>query len=100
MKLSSALVKRTLDQFEGQAIPDNHPVMPELNRVFGDHTFFLDGNGLHIVEPASDVGEDAGKVIKLASWNDANRTSLAPHPPETTGVVIPFGRTQPDDASG
>jgi hypothetical protein len=100
MKLSSALVKRTLDEFEAQAIPDNHPVLPELNRIFGEHTFFLDGNGLHIVEPASDAKEDAGKVIKLASWNDPNRTSLAPHPPETTGVVVPFGREKPDKTSG
>ena len=27
MKLTSAQVERTLSQFEGQAIPDNHPVI-------------------------------------------------------------------------
>ena len=27
---------------QAQAIPDNHPSVVELNRVFGDHTFFLD----------------------------------------------------------
>ena len=52
MRLTSALVERTLSQFEAEAIPDNHPVIPQLRGLFGDHTFFLDGNGLNIVELA------------------------------------------------
>ena len=51
MRLTTPLIQRTLSQFEAQAIPDNHPSMPELSRTFGDHTFFIDGVGLHIVEP-------------------------------------------------
>lgn len=93
MRLSPALVEKTLTQFEAQAIPENHPAMPELNRLFGDHTFFLDGSGLHIVEPA--VGDDEGRqsanVVRLASWNDAERTSLAAHEPEPTDVMIELG---------
>jgi len=93
MRLSPALVEKTLTQFEAQAIPENHPAMPELNRLFGDHTFFLDGSGLHIVEPA--VGDDEGgqsaNVVRLASWNDAERTSLAAHEPEPTDVMIELG---------
>ena len=56
MKLNSAQVERTLSQFQGEAIPDNHPAVPQLNNVFGEHTFFLDRNGLSIVEPASAAG--------------------------------------------
>ena len=56
MKLNSAQVERTLSQFQGEAIPDNHPAVPQLNNVFGEHTFFLDRNGLNIVEPASAAG--------------------------------------------
>jgi len=93
MRLSPALVEKTLTQFEAQAIPENHPAIPELNRLFGDHTFFLDGSGLHIVEPA--VGDDEGRqpahLVKLASWNDAERTSLAAHEPEPTDVMIELG---------
>ena len=93
MRLSPALVEKTLSQFEAQAIPENHPAIPELNRLFGDHTFFLDGSGLHIVEPA--IGDDEGRqpahVVKLASWNDAERTSLAAHEPEPTDVMIELG---------
>ena len=93
MRLSPALVEKTLSQFEAQAIPENHPAMPELNRLFGDHTFFLDSNGLNIIEPA--VGEEEGgqaaNVVKLASWNDAERTSLAAHEPQPTNVIIELG---------
>ncbi|HVY43847.1 MAG: hypothetical protein ACM31O_21265 [Bacteroidota bacterium] len=98
MKLSSELVERTLDQFEAQAIPDNHPAVAELNQLFGEHTFFLDGEGLHIVEPAAPTkpGVYEGKVIKLASWNDASRTSLAPHDPEPTDVVVDLSPLGPD----
>src|SRR6266851_5226800 len=52
MKLTSAQVERTLTQFEAQAIPDHHPVVPQLKNLFGEHTFFLDDSGLNIVEPA------------------------------------------------
>jgi hypothetical protein len=89
MKLTSALVERTLDQFEAQAIPENHPVVPQLNSLFGDHTFFLNGSGLNIVEPTeADNGAQRGQVVKIAGWQDANRTSLVPHEPEPTDVVI------------
>jgi hypothetical protein len=90
MKLTTALVERTLNQFDAQAIPENHPVVHQLNSLFGDHTFFLDANGLNIVEPigATDSGSQTGQVVKLAGWSDDNRTSLAPHEPELTEVVI------------
>ena len=90
MKLNSALVERTLTQFEAQAIPEEHPVVPQLNSLFGDHTFFLDANGLNIVEPTgeSNSGTQTGQVIKIAGWSDDNRTSLAPHDPELTETVV------------
>ena len=93
MRLTSALVERTLSQFKAEAIPDNHPVIPQLRGLFGDHTFFLDGNGLNIVEPAvsSQQGVQAGKVVNLASWNDEDPPKLAPHGPEATEVVIVLG---------
>ena len=94
MKLSSALVKETLSQFQdAEAIPDNHPALPQLNRLFGDHTFFLDSHGLNIVEPVepAKAGTRTGKVVNLASWSDSNPPSLEPHEPESTDVLIELG---------
>ena len=91
MRLSSARVERTLSQVPAQAIPENHPVVPQLSKIFGDHTFFVDNSGLLIVEPAESPGTPQGQVVKLAAWSDANRTSLAPHEPEATDVVVVLG---------
>ena len=98
MRLTTPLIERTLSQFEAQAIPDNHPSMPELSRTFGDHTFFIDGVGLHIVEPTveTDDGHATAQVVRVASWQDANRTSLVAHPPEPTDVLVEF---EPDASS-
>lgn len=105
MKLSTARVQQTLSQLEEQtifqdarAIPDDNPAIPQLNELFGDHTFFLDSDGLHIVEPAesqSQAAAPAAKVVKIASWKDRNRTALAPHKPQPTDVLV---RLSPDES--
>jgi hypothetical protein len=98
MRLDSAAVARTVTQFEATPIPDDHPLVGELNRMFGDHTFFLDNSGLHIVEPAGPPqgGEkQANNVVKLASWDDASRSRLQPHSPERTDVMVKLGPEGP-----
>lgn len=93
MRLSSAMVERTLDQFDARLIPDDHPVVPQLNRMFGEHTFFVDDDGLAIVEPVdpAGTGAEAGQVVKLAHWNDAGHTKLAPHDPQPTDLIVDLG---------
>ncbi|HKA70163.1 MAG TPA: hypothetical protein VKE26_00045 [Xanthobacteraceae bacterium] len=93
MRLTDAEVERTLSQFEAQAIPDDHPVVPQLNSLFGDHTFFLDRNGLNIVEPTElpQTNVHAGRVINLANWSDPDLTSLVPHEPEPTDAIVELG---------
>lgn len=98
MKLASATVEKTLDQFDAQAIPDSHPAIPDLNKRFGDHTFFLDGDGLNIVEPTEPTaaGAPAGRVVRLASWGDEDRTNLVLHSPEETSIIVELG---PEEAA-
>ena len=64
MKKSSQMIERTLSQFEAQPVPDDHPAVTQLNRLFGDHTFFLDGSGRVIVEPAEP--SEAGRCGRTA----------------------------------
>jgi hypothetical protein len=97
MKLSAELADRTVDRFGARVIPESHPAIPQLHTMFGDHTFFVDGAGLHILEPADRGPADAaagqvvaGQVVKVASWADAEQTTLAPHEPEPTNVVVEF----------
>jgi len=90
MKLNSTQVKQTLSQFQAEVLPDNHPAVPQLNDLYGDHTFFLDGSGLKVLEPAGlpEKEVQSGEVVSLADWSDATLTSLRPHEPEMTGVVV------------
>ena len=91
MKMNTAQIEQTLQKFPAQAIPVGHPVMSQLERLFGDHTYFLDGKGLNIVEPVNEE-QDGGRrvvVVNLADWdNRIEKNSLEPHPPEVTELVI------------
>ena len=42
MKLSSEKLGSVLEQIDADVIPDDHPSLPRLREVFGDHTFFVD----------------------------------------------------------
>jgi hypothetical protein len=81
-----------MSQFHAEVLPDNHPAVRQLNDLFGDHTFFLDASGLNVLEPAGTPEREkevqAGEIVNLASWSDENLTSLRPHAPEPTGVVV------------
>jgi hypothetical protein len=90
MKLNSTQVQQTLSQFDAQVLPDDHPAVTQLNNLFGDHTFFLDSGGLKVLEPTEvpEMQAETGEVVSLADWSDASLTSLKPHEPELTGVVI------------
>jgi len=93
MRLTTRQIEHTLDQIEAQPIPEDNPVIPQLSRVFGDHTFFLDGEGLNIVETIDNPDHDSetATVVKLGSWADANHTTLATHEPQVTDVVVEVG---------
>ncbi len=46
MKLTSTQIEQTLDQFEAEPIPENHPMVTQLNEVFGEHTYFVNSDYL------------------------------------------------------
>jgi hypothetical protein len=90
MKLNSTQLEQTLSQFEAEVLPDDHPAVKQLSGMFGDHTFFLDNSGLNVLEPASkpETETPTGEIVNLANWSDATLTSLRPHEPEPTGVLV------------
>jgi hypothetical protein len=92
MRLNEMQVKQTLSQMNAQVLPDDHPATARLTNMFGEHTFFLDQNGLKVLEPTetSEREVPSGEVVSLADWSDATLTSLTPHAPETTGTIIEF----------
>jgi hypothetical protein len=92
MKLTSEQVKQTVNQLGAQVLPDEHPAMPQLNSMFGEHTFFVDEMGLKVLEPTPSLSAErqTGEVVSLADWSDADLTRLMAHEPEPTGVIVVF----------
>lgn len=90
MKLNSTQIEQTLNQFSAHVIADDNPAIPELNKLFGDHTFFLDARGLNVLErielPRREP--ESGEMINVADWSDGTLTKLRAHQPEPTGIVI------------
>ena len=97
MRLSAAQVELAASQLHAEAIPEDHPLIPKLNELFGDHTFFLDSHGLSVVEQAaqeSSAGPSTPNVdapavvVNLANWTDSNPPKLEAHEPEMTDSVV------------
>ena len=95
MKMNSAQIQQTLHtlnaaELNAEAIPPEHPMMSQLEHLFGEHTYFLDSRGLNIVEPV-EAGHAEGRlgvVLNLASWTDSRAESLQPHQPEPTETMV------------
>ena len=96
MRLNGLQLERTASQLHAEAIPDDHPLVAQLNGMFGDHTYFLDGTGLSIVEPAAAMkfpAENAGGmgvVVNLANWTESDPPKLEVHEPELTESTVTF----------
>jgi len=90
MKLNATQIEQAVSQFPAEPIPADHPAVAKLESIFGDHTFFLDGNGLNIVEPLEKDEADGPScvVLNVASWADASGQRLQPHEPATTDKPV------------
>jgi hypothetical protein len=87
MKLSSEKLGTVLEQIDAKVIPADHPSLPKLRKVFGDHTFLVDDSGLTIIQPL-DQQPQTGGLVKIARWDDADPPHLVAHTPEQTNVLI------------
>jgi hypothetical protein len=88
MKLNSEMVDRTLSQIDAQAISEDHPLVPRLKTMFGDHTFFINASGLNIIERLKERPQ-RGTLLNVASWDDTKEgTLIARDEPESTDVTV------------
>jgi hypothetical protein len=87
MKLSSEKLGSVLEQIDAEVIPDDHPSLPKLREIFGDHTFFIDDSGLTIIQ-LLDQHRQTGGLVKIARWDDADPRHLVAHTPEETDILI------------
>lgn len=94
MKLSNDQVKVVEERTGLQPIPEDNPAMPQLKENFGDHTFYVDDNGLYVLETEGDETDGGGHAtaVQVASWTDENRTALQAHEPQVTDAVFKLTR--------
>ena len=87
MKLNAAQVQQVEEQTGLEVVPESNPVTGKLEEVLGEHSFFLDSEGLSIVEPKEPTDSSGCVVVKLASWRE-DRTQLQTHSPKVLGTTI------------
>ena len=93
MKLTANQVAIAKSAIGADPIPADHPAMDQLEQAFGEHTFYLDQNGLLVFEPdeepeeAPDV-QDGARLTLIAAWADDTRQSLGAVQPHPTHIVI------------
>ena len=95
MKLTSTQIAATRETIEANPLPDDHPVMGQLKEAFGEHTFFIDQNGLSVFVDQSEVPEQVElpegdpRLVLIAAWTDESRQALGAVEPVDTGVTLP-----------
>ncbi len=89
MKLSEPQIKQVVGQTGATVIAQDHPAISELESNFGEHTFFLDDEGLHVWERPSGAEQESKKLVRMrvAAWGDEAKSSLVPHEPLPTQVL-------------
>lgn len=93
MKLTAPQIEQVKGQIGAEPVPAESPTTELLTKHFGDHTFYVDEQGLHIfqtdkAEPES--GPCKILPVRVATWTNENREALAPHDPVVgaTSAVI------------
>ena len=89
MRLSNVQVRDVLNQMQARVVPADHPLVPQLEQIFGPHTFFLKEEGLHVVERGGTPSPegDPAFVVKVANWADEKHTTLAPQRFEVAAAI-------------
>lgn len=89
MKLTddqAAAVKETLG---ADPIPEDNPAMEELQKVFGEHSFYVGEDGLLVFEEVEEQ-TDSGRLVLIAAWADEQKQGLQAVQPHPTDIVVDF----------
>ena len=100
MKLNAQQVDAIERQTGASPIPEDNPANETLLNAFGEHTFYVDQSGLHVLETVEldDADGDHAAVIQVAQWANEEKNELQPIEPRQTGAVL--GLQVPDDDGG
>lgn len=101
MKLSQLEIEQVQAQTTVEPILDDHPAMPHLKTYIGDHSFYIGSEGIFIWEYAGDDGREDDRInaLRVASWADPDKRTIAMHTPQLTKTVINLTADQVDEVN-
>ena len=90
MKLSTAQIAAVEQATGANPLPEDNPAQAQLSEALGDHTFYLDQQGLVVLENPEEeaASEETLEIVRVGQWTDDQRQQLGLTPPERTGQVI------------
>lgn len=96
MKLTAEQVDAVERQTGAMPIPHDNPANEPLSQAFGEHTFYADQNGLHVLEPVEveEADGEHAEVIQIAQWANDEMSELQPIQPVRTGAVFSLHSTE------
>jgi hypothetical protein len=99
MKLTSDQIERAVDRLDVAAVANAPDLMAQLVELYGDHTFFVDADGLHILEMVDEdeggAGGDVLTLVQLAAWSDETMSEVVTHEPRATGKSLALAEGPP-----
>ena len=92
MKLTDEQIAATRDTLGASPVDPAHPAVPQLEKAFGEHTFYVDQNGLLAFLDPEEIKAEPGdpRLVLIAAWTDENRRELGRIDPVDTGVTLPI----------
>lgn len=102
MKLSSQQVTSVKQELGADPLDAENPAMKSLLDAFGEHTFYVGGDGLFVFEPVNDPeasGEPA-QLVLVAAWTDEKKNALTQVPPQPTDKVVDLAAAKDSGGNG
>ncbi|NHK28349.1 hypothetical protein FF098_010575 [Parvularcula flava] len=97
MKLTETQAEAAKQTLGADPIPEDHPVAVQLSQTFGEHSFYLDNNGLLVFEPTKEDPAKAGLFL-IAAWTDEDKKELGGIQPQPTNIVLDLENPQAPEA--
>ena len=90
MKLSTNQIEQIQEKLWKHPLPDDYAALAKLRKAFGDQTFYLLADGLHIWEYVEVAGAEGQVIIalKVAAWANEEKSDLSLLKPQLTDVTV------------
>lgn len=98
MRLTSQQAAAVKQELGADSLEEENPAMESLQKLFGDHTFYVGEEGLLVFERIDNAGDGdtRAQMILVAAWTDENKNALSPIEPQPTTIVVDLGRERGD----